>query len=176
MKSKFWKFGGSALLALAITAIPALSHADSISSGNFISGSVSPATPMDGDTVTIQIVGSLSTITMVTGPLVGTTFTGGSIDVTNSVMGTFADALTNGIFAFGGTGSGAAFGFLAPIPGLTTGSASVNFTIEDGQVVGGTAGLNFIGTITFIPEPGTLGLMGTGLIGLAGLLKRKLLS
>src|SRR5215469_2824375 len=181
MKSKFWKFGGSALLALAITAIPALSHADTIDSGTFVSGTISPTSnPMAGDIMTVKIVGSSATFTMVTGPLVASPFpgvfflTGGSVDITNSMLGTFADALTGGSFSLGGVGSFTAGGFLVPIPGLTTGSTTFNFTVENGGIVGGSAGLNFVGTIAFIPEPGTLGLMGTGLIGLAGLLKRKL--
>lgn len=181
MKSKFCKVSAFALVALAITAFPALSHADTIDSGAFVSGTISNLNPMAGDTITVKIVGSTSTFTMVTGPLVSLapgffSFTGGSLDVTNPMLGTFADALTNGILTSGGVGSFTASGFLVPIPGLTTGSTSFNWTIADGAIVGGTAGVNFTGTIAFIPEPGTLGLMGTGLIGLAGLLKRKLSS
>lgn len=38
----------------------------------------------------------------------------------------------------------------------------------------GTAGSLQSGTITLVPEPGTLALFGTGLVGLAGLLRRRL--
>lgn len=68
MKSNFRKFGRPALLAFAIAALPALSHANSIdpttfNTGNFVSGTVSTNTPAAGDTVTLSITGSLASMT-----------------------------------------------------------------------------------------------------------------
>jgi len=62
--------------------------------------------------------------------------------------------------------------------GSTVYGATVQLTINTGKgFFGGSTNISSGDTnITTVPEPGTLGLLGTGLLGLAGALHRKLKS
>jgi hypothetical protein len=64
---------------------------------------------------------------------------------------------------------------LAPIPPFVS-SASLGFsiTLDNGQLLAANGAIVGSGTVPPIPEPGTLGLLGTGMVGLAGLIRRKL--
>lgn len=182
MKSNFRKFRGTVLLVFAIAALPALSHATSIdpstiATGNFVSGTIT-GSPVGGGMVTLSITGSLASMTITTGTLSEIVpglllFTGGSLTVKNA-QGIFHDILTNGTILSTGTGSFGISASLVPTAALITGSTSFSYTITNGVIVAGGGTVNFTGQLTPIPEPGTLGLFGTGLIGFAGLVRRKL--
>jgi len=62
--------------------------------------------------------------------------------------------------------------------GANVNGATVQLTINTGHALfnGQTTGSSGDTNITTVPEPGALGLMGTGLIGVAGIVRRKLKS
>jgi len=62
---------------------------------------------------------------------------------------------------------------LAATATVVSGSSSFDFNFSHAALTRGEAGVQGEGASTVIPEPGTLGLLGTGLIGLAGLTRRK---
>ena len=106
MKSNLRTFSDLALLALAITTLSVVSHANSvssfsaasISSGDFISGTINGAIA-NGGMVTVSITGSLGTLTLRTGtlsePIPGIiVFTGGTLTVKNA-QGIFENSLTS---------------------------------------------------------------------------------
>jgi hypothetical protein len=88
----------------------------------------------------------------------------------------FTDSLSNGSIVK--TDSGASISATlapnkeAPAGGFVRMTVSYSFPVPTGSpLVGGTG---IAASAAVIPEPGTLGLLGTGLIGLAGVMKRKL--
>jgi hypothetical protein len=165
------------LLALLALALPVAASASSIdyANGGFISlGTASvTGTATAGSTITIgssltQINFAAATgwVTVTTGTLTATAtpgvfnFTAGSIvikDGSNATLfsGTFTSgtvtALGNGAFAVSATaGNGIAFTTQLSAAGAVSGNTIVT------------------------PEPSTLGLLGTGLVGLAGIVRRKM--
>ena len=85
----------------------------------------------------------------------------------------FANNSTNGPCATGGGGpTCAGSGFPVPFDAIL--DASNTLTIVDWQSNGSAAGVDFAGSIVATPEPSSLLLLGTGLLGLGLLLRRKL--
>jgi len=137
----------------------------------------------------IQDHGSLLTVTYATTPGTGLlNITDACVSAGVSIGGTStgtpcqAQALSFTDANFGSVqiGAAAAVGFQETL-GVSGNTAS--FSVAQSASVGlGTAAFTFIDpvaappTSTPIPEPGTLGMMGTGLIGAAGAIRRKLMA
>ena len=164
------------LLALLALALPTAALANSIDYTNGGSVALNTASitgsATNGGTLTISSVltginttfGNLGTVTVTTGILSGSggnfTFTGGTISIVNS----------SNVTLFSGT-------FTSGTVTVVNGFTNVNYFVSG--LAGGfqiTKGGVVSGDTIVTPEPGTLGLLGTGLIGLAGIVRRKLRS
>jgi hypothetical protein len=89
------------------------------------------------------------------------TFTGGT-NLTETIQTTYNK---HGV----ATGSVTSFSFSGTVTGLRGGLLTTQVQFQGGTVGGGNSGAE-----TVVPEPGTLGLLGTGLVGIAGLVRRKI--
>jgi hypothetical protein len=172
------------LLALLALVLPTAALADTIDytnlgtvgsgtatiTGNATAGSTYSLTSqlviIKDVTTNVTTTGALGWVNVTTGTLsacpAGLCFTGGTLTITSA----------GGATLFQGTFRG---GLIASVPGgativnafLGTAGGTTQITMNVGQVV-------VSGDTIVTPEPGTLGLLGTGLVGLAGLVRRKL--
>jgi PEP-CTERM motif len=149
------------------------------------------------------INGSLGTISFHTGAMSignlgtsGTFLAGGSFTITGngsngmgagvlftgtftgpvSWVGTFNAAGNHGLGAWTYVLTGTVSGKLSNGSPARAGIMQVTFDVPKGEAFSRSVRLNQGVTTVTVPEPGTLGLLGTGLLGLAGLVRRKLKS
>jgi len=140
----------------------------SMTTGALVSGNL--ATGCLGSGCTFSAVGSSFTISDTKGPSFSGTFTptGGNISLIGSkspTTGKYTYTITGGVLIGSVNGN--------TMMMSSGGSTSLTVTLSH-PFTGGSVNLGGGATNVTVPEPGTLGLLGTGLFGLAGVLRRKL--
>jgi PEP-CTERM motif len=170
------------LLALLAVALPTVALADSITDyeglGTSGAGTASiTGTVTNGGSLTITTaltgvngVATTGTISWSTGALTGSgssfTYTGGNLTIMSG-----AQTLFSGTFSTSTPGTLTVTPVSILISGvLANGGGTETITMGRNGALTVSADIGVVTT----PEPGTLGLIGTGLIGLAGLARRKL--
>lgn len=162
-----------ALLALALPTVALANTLNVVDGGSIALGTATlTGTASAGGSMTltaplmsINSVATPGTLTLVTGTLTATgssnvfDFTGGTLTLQSGSSTLFTGAFSSGTVTVTGGSTFTITGTLANGLGFTT-------QVDKHGDVSGTA--------LITPEPGTLGLLGTGLVGLAGIVRRKM--
>lgn len=186
------------LLALLALALPLAAWADSIDAtnrGGTITGG-SSGLSLSGSVLTSYGAASgtnLGSVTFTTGAFIsgnaqmgGTLAAGGTFVITgNGTNGVPNGVIFSGTFSSSspikwtlttlanGTHSYTLDGAIQDASGRVGATTQITVNVGKG-FFNGSAGLSSGDTNLSVPEPGTLGLLGTGLVGIAGLMRRKL--
>jgi hypothetical protein len=173
--------------------------ATAINGGTAISLSGSILTTVTGGICSPLCSGNLGTVTFTSGALMGggSLATGGTFGAGGSltIMGNGTDGLTGTLFTGTFTsatwtvtalpGGNDVFSFTGTLQGTGAFSGTPGFTIQGSKIVhgnpfaaGGSGSVKWASgntTVGVVPEPGTLSLLGTGILGIAAVLRRKLI-
>lgn len=163
-----------ALFALALSTVASATTYNIVDGGSVALGVASfsgSATAGGTITITAPLVtvngsGATGNLSFTTGTLTAAgggvfDFNGGSLSLTVGSSTVFTGTFSSGTVTVTGTNAYTISGTLSNGAGFIT-------TIDTHGDVRGS------GTVVVSPEPGTLGLLGTGLIGIAGIVRRKL--
>lgn len=180
------------LLTLAALVLPVAALANSntfFNTGSFSSGlitNVNASQGLNAGSMAVNLLGSkerfrLTNMTLSSGCATAAagicTFTGGTLDVFSGSTMIFTSSLENGQVIKGATSDGEGTAVLTADL-VTQPLHCVRCELSMGLTWKGTApliaGNGSVTGVSVVPEPGTLGLVATGLMSLAGLARRKL--
>ena len=143
----------------------------SFSTGALTSGSISAGGTFSATGSSFVVLGVGPWAKTLTGATKNpvTLFTGSFVGPINWTL-TSAPGVKNLTYTLSGTITGMLFNGR-----IVTGTVTENLYTVNGQLLAGIGHIRMGTTNLAVPEPGTLGLLGTGLVGIAGMFRRKLI-